>query len=433
MQDILKRSISPEITKFNPDLFGIESLLPYKTIFPNGIPCYQINKGTQELVKIEFLFEAGTFYQKVKFSAFSTLQLLTEGTQSYTSQQISQTFDFYGAYIEKEIDRDFATISVYCLNKYLDKIIPIVEEIIKYPIFPTSELEIFKQKQKSQLTINNEKVNYVARTKFTEILFGAAHPYGAIAEISDVETITEDSIKDFHKDFLISKRCKILISGNIESNCMILLEKYFGNTNWGSNQLSDQQYYKPKINSDFKNYIKKDNAVQSAIRIGKVMFNFNNPDYFKFQLLNTILGGYFGSRLMKNIREDKGYTYGIGSAILPLKHSGYFFITSEVGKDFTEKTIHEIYYEIELLTREFVGKEELNLVKNYKYGEFIRSIDGPFAIAEAIKPLILYGLDFDYYSKYLKSIELTTAEELYNIANKYFTGNNFIELIVGEK
>jgi predicted Zn-dependent peptidase len=433
MQDILNRSVSPKITKFNPDLFGIESLLPYKTIFANGIPCYQINKGTQELVKIEFLFEAGTYYQQKKFSAFSCLQLLTEGTQSYSSEQISQTFDFYGAYIEKEIDRDFATISVYCLTKYLDRILPIVEEIIKYPCFPTNELQIFSEKQKSQLTINKEKVNYNARTKFTEIIFGATHPYGAIADITDIESTTTDDLKYFHNNFLSSMNCKILISGKIEFDCMNLLDKYFGNSKWGSNQISLQPYINPNSINELKHYIVKDNAVQSAIRIGKEMFNFHNPDYFKFQMLNTILGGYFGSRLMKNIREDKGYTYGIGSAFLPLKYSGYFFITSEVGKEYSQKTIHEIYFEIERLTKDIVEKEELNLVKNYKYGEFIRSIDGPFAIAEAIKPLILYDLNFDYYSKYLKSIEDTTAEELYIIANKYFTNNNFIELIVGKK
>lgn len=433
MQDILNRSISPEIKAINPEFIGIDSLLPDKIIFTNSIPCYQINKGTQELVKIEFLFDAGTIYQQKKFSAFSSLQLTTEGTKNYSSEQIALTFDFYGAYIEKEIDRDFASISVYCLNKYLDNIIPLVEEIIKYPVFPIHEVDIFKEKQKSQLIINSEKVNFVARTRFTEIIFGVSHPYGAVAEVSDIESVNVDDLKAFHKKFITSSNCKLMISGKIESDCLSLLEKHFGDTKWGEDRSYNELFVEPNIVQDVNHYIEKENAVQSAIRIGKVMFNFNHPDYFKFQLLNTILGGYFGSRLMKNIREDKGYTYGIGSAILPLKHSGYFFVTTEVGKEYTEKTINEIYFEIKKLTKEVVSDEELELVKNYKYGEFIRSIDGAFAIAEAIKPLILYDLNFDYYSKYLKSLQETTADDLFEIANKYFTDNNFIELIVGKK
>lgn len=433
MQDILNRKITPEIQAFNPDKFGIDSLMPLKNTFQNGIPYYQINKGTQELVKIEFLFEAGTLYQHKKFSAFSCLQLLTEGTLSYDSEKISQTFDFYGAYIEKEIDRDFAIISIYCLNKYLDKILPLVEEIIKSPTFPQKEIDIFKEKQKSLLIINKEKVNFVARTKFTEIIYGSSHPYGAVAEVSDIEAFMQEDILSFHKNFITSSNCKILISGKVENECIRLLTQYFGNNKWGETQTTEFLY--PEINHqrEFKNYIEKDNAVQSAVRIGKEMFNFKHPDYFKFQLLNTVLGGYFGSRLMKNIREDKGYTYGIGSAIIPLKHSGFFFITTEVGEEYTLKTLDEIYFEVKKLTTDLVDNEELNLVKNFKYGEFIRSIDGAFAISEVIKPLILFDIEPDYYKKYLKSIQQTTAEDLFEIANKYFTDNNFIELIVGKK
>ncbi len=426
------RTKAPLKHNLNPDSFGIDSLLPEIIHFKNGITCYQINKGSQELVKIEFLFDAGTYYQEKKFSAFSAIQLLTEGTKSYTSQQISQMFDFYGAYIEKEIDRDFAIISIYCLNKYLEKILPLVEEIIKSPTYPENEIDIFKEKQKSQLIINNEKVNFIARTKFTEIIFGKNHPYGAIADLIDIGNITRNDLLEFHKNYLNSSACKILLSGNITDECIMYMSKFFGSENWGGTISKELQYPVSETVDEKINYILKENAVQSALRIGKEMFNFKNPDYFNFQLLNTVIGGYFGSRLMKNIREDKGYTYGIGSAIIPLKHSGFFFISTEVGADYTQKTLDEIYKEINNLCDNIIDNEELNLVKNFKYGEFIRNIDGAFAISEVIKPIILYNLDFDYYKNYLSSLEKATAEDLYVIANKYLKDNSLIELVVGK-
>jgi len=432
MQYIKDRSIAPEKHSFNPEFFGIESLMPVKTVFSNGIPCYQINKGSQELVKIEFIFDAGTSHQTKKFSSFSVFQLLTEGTLNFTSAQISEIFDFYGAHIEKEIDRDFASVSVYCLNKYLDKILPLLKEIICFPVFPEHEIEIFKKKQISQLIINQEKVNFVARTKFSEILFGKSHPYGAVAEIPDIENININDLKNFHHQYLSSVNCKILVSGKINDKIISDIEAYFGMLKWGNSEKLPFNF--PEIlNIDAeKHYIHKEKAVQSAIRIGQRMFNFHHPDYFRFQLLNTVLGGYFGSRLMKNIREDKAYTYGIGSAVLPLKHSGYFFVSTEVGAENTKKAIDEIYHEMDVLTKDIISDEELNLVKNYKYGEFIRSIDGAFAIAESLKPLIMYNLEFDYYTKYLNSIQNTTPENLLQIAEKYFKFNNFIELVVGK-
>ncbi len=435
MNQNMNRSFSPEILKINPDTFGIDSLMPIKNHFSNDIPYYQINKGTQDVLKIEFLFNAGTSYQEIPFSAFSAIQLLTEGTSSYSAEKIADVFDFFGAYVEKEIDRDFASVSIYCLNKHLENILPFVEEIIKCPVFPENEISIFKEKQKSQLTINNQKVDFIARTKFTELIYGATHPYGQKSEIEDIERVEKKHLIDFYQKHFHSNNCNILISGKIQDDAASLIENYFGKNTWGnfSNNIVQKDLSKISKVSQYKNFIEKKDAVQSAIRIGRVMFTMQDEDFHKFKILNTILGGYFGSRLMKNIREDKGYTYGIGSGILPLKHSGYFFITTEVGQEYTHQTIEEIYKEIKKLREELVTEDELALVKTYKMGEFMRSIDGPFAIAKIIKTMIHNNLSIDFYKNYLKTIQEITPEEIQNIANKYLQDNKLYELIVGKK
>ena len=179
-------------------------------------------------------------------------------------------------------------------------------------------------------------------------------------------------------------------------------------------------------------FIEKQDAMQSAIRIGRRLFNKTHSDYFGMQILNTVLGGYFGSRLMSNIREDKGYTYGIGSGMASLLHDGFFYISTEVGVDVTKATLIEIYKEIEKLQNELISESELDLVKNYMLGTFLRSVDGPFAMSEKFTAIKDYGLTNEFYHTYVNHIKQVKAEELLILAQKYLNKNDLSELVVGK-
>jgi predicted Zn-dependent peptidase len=180
-------------------------------------------------------------------------------------------------------------------------------------------------------------------------------------------------------------------------------------------------------------FLHKEGALQSAIRIGRRIITRSHPDYPGLSVLNTLLGGYFGSRLMSNIREDKGYTYGIGSAVVSLSAAGYFFISTEVGADVTSAALDEIYKEVELLRREAVDQEELAMVRNYMMGSFLKGIDGPFALIDRFKTIHLSGLDYDYFDRYLRTLESIGPEELKDLAVRYFDRNDLCELVVGIK
>jgi predicted Zn-dependent peptidase len=158
-----------------------------------------------------------------------------------------------------------------------------------------------------------------------------------------------------------------------------------------------------------------------------------HKDFHSLTVLNTILGGYFGSRLMTNIREDKGYTYGIGSGMIPLKKAGYFFISTEVGVEVCNKAIDEIYIEINRLRNESISEKELILVKNYMIGSFLRSIDGPFALANRFKSIMEYDLDYSYYDDYISTIKNIKASDLLNLANKYLDPNSMTEVVAGKR
>ena len=433
MFQTIDRTITPEINLFNTELEGINLIKPKVFSLNNNIQIYQFNVGEQYVVKIEFIFAAGSCFQDKNLTASFTNQLLTEGTVNYKSEKISEVLDYYGAFLEKEVDRDYASIIVYVLRKHLNSILPIIEEVIKSPVFPEEELSILLNKQRSQFIINTQKVMFIARSKFTEFIYGEDHPYGRNSKLEDYDNVKREDVVDFYNKHYHSNNCKVIVAGKVDQDLINSLNTHFGSESWGQKDIQSSiiDYNVNNLNSK-KNFIDKEDSVQSAIRIGKVLFNMHNQDYVKLHILNTVLGGYFGSRLMKNIREDKGFTYGIGSAIIPLKNSAYFFISAETGSDVTFQAVEEIYKELNKLKEQPISLEELYLVKNYKTGEIMRSLDGPFAISDLTKLTIQYDLDADYFSRYISVIRNITSSELQELAVKYFNENNLFELIVGK-
>jgi zinc protease len=426
----LDRTKQPEINT----LAKVSLQKPEKITLDNGILVDSFNAGTQDVVKVECVFQAGTWYQDKKLIAFSTIKMLTEGTKNYTAAKLAEIFDSHGAFIETEAEKDNSFISLYCLNKHLGELLPVMAEMIKEPTFPQNELSIFLKNTKQDQLVSMQRVSYLARVKFAEQIFGEAHPYGQNAGIEDYDNVKRNDLINFHKKNYHAGKLRIIVSGKIDKNTIKHINTCFGKSfpkQVGGSE--KERKTERKTSTDKKIFSPQKNALQSGIRIGKILFTKKDPDYFGMLILNTILGGYFGSRLIKNIREDKGYTYGIGSGIMSLKNAGYFYITSEVGADVRKPAVKEVYKEIERLRNELVPAAELNLVKNYMIGSFLRSIDGPFAIAERYLGILDYGMDFNsYYNKYIQTIKNITSKQILSLANKYLQEDSFYETVVGK-
>ena len=398
----------------------------------NGIDFYSLSAGSQEIVKLEFVFRAGMYHQPATLVASTTNTMLESGTRSFTADQLSDGIDFFGSFLELQVEQDFAIVTIFSLNKYLDESLKFIEEILKYPVFPEHEFKVHIANKKQKHAINSQKVSVLARRKFTELLFGPAHPYGRDVRESDFDRINIDELKSFFTTHYNSLNCTIFASGNLPKNILDVLNKHFGDGSWGGNSVSVSSNVMLATTDTQKHFIHRDDAIQSAIRVGRILFNKTHPDYFKFQVLNTILGGYFGSRLMANIREDKGYTYGIGSGLSNLVHNGYFFISTEVGADVTNQTLEEIYKEIKNLREKAVDVTELETVRNYILGNFLRSVDGPFALADKYKSIWEFGLDYSFFDNYFHAVKTVTPAELRDLANKYLQEKDLIECVAGK-
>ena len=402
-------------------------LAPKTFCLDNGLEIYIMEGGGQDLCCIDLVFEAGSKVQNKILQAGMCNALLFEGTALKQGEEIHESLDFYGAYTQLDINSDRAVVSLYTLNQYFDKVLPIFIDAIKNAIFPENEFKIMLEQKKHSFIINFEKVDFKARNAFFGALF-ENHPYGASAKLEDFDQITRADVVDFHAEYYTKAAMKIYIAGMMPANAETILNQQIGD--WGLRESNAICEYASLAKSD-KIHIAKDGALQSAIRIGRVCFNSHHEDYHQFKFLSVVLGGYFGSRLMSNLREDKGLTYGIGTMCVHQEESGYFSISTEVKGEGTQLALQEIYKELKRLRDDLIPDDELSLVKNYVMGQILKSADGPFAQASLLKNMHIQGVGFEFYDSYQKMLDSLDAVQLQELANKYLKEEDLCEVVVG--
>jgi predicted Zn-dependent peptidase len=425
---MLNRTIQPIV---NP-IEHIDRIQAEKRLLSNGIPVYYINAGSQDVVKIDFIFEAGTWFQSANLVASLCNSMLEEGSANYSAAEIAERFDFYGAYIQLVADQNYGFANVVSLGKHLPAILEVTEDVLKHSIFPEYELEVLIDKNKQKFLLENEKVRTLCQKKFTQVMFGEEHPYAMNNKLDDFDQINRSMLVQFYQDYYHSGNCRIIAAGRVDDSVLDLLESHFGGNDWSHNLKVSPEF---KINPSPLKYhhVEKANGSQSAIRVGKMWVSKTHPDFIPLSILVTIFGGYFGSRLMTNIREDKGYTYGIGSFVLSLKYAGYLVISTEVGNEYIEPTRKEIAYEMKRLQTEPVSESELATLKSYLLGEFLRDFDGPFALAGSFKAINDFGLDYTFYDRYLDTLRNITPEELMKLAQQYLNPDDCFTVVAGSK
>jgi len=385
----------------------------------NRIPVYLLNAGTEDIVRIEFIFKAGNVFEKIPLLASATNAMLNEGTLNYSSSRINKMFDFHGAFINQYTDKDLGGVVIFALHKNLKKILELAREILFLPVFPASELKAMLKKRLRLFLINREKVHNLATDKFYETIFGSDHPYGRQVVADDFNNLEPCMLRDFHKKHYTTGSLAIILSGKINDKVHETINQIFGGlSSRGSSQIKPAE--NPVLRDSIKTHVKKQDALQTAIRIGSATINKCHPDYPGLKITDMVLGGYFGSRLMKKIREEKGYTYGIYSSVSSLNISGYKVISTEVSKKNTQKAIDEIMKEIRSLQSVPAGRDELNVVRNYMLGELLRMFDGPFAVAESFRSVWQYGLDNSYYYRLAEKIKTIDADEITSLAGTYY-------------
>ncbi len=417
-----------------PESKGVDNinlLRPAHQKLENGCNIFCFNSGDQELVRIEWIFANQRFNTEKPLLNVAVNTMLTEGTGKLTAAQIADKVDFYGAFLQVDYGYDHSHVTLFSLNKHLQHTLPVIKDILTDSIFPENELETYIRNQQQKLQVSLQKNDILARRAFNRALYGDTL-YGLAADTDMYKTLHRNDMLVHFKQMYQPSNCTIIIAGKIEPEILDLISNTFDKDWANSDQKSDATQPEIKPAAEHFYFTEKPDALQSAIRMGLPVINRTHPDFPALQVLNTVLGGYFGSRLMANIREDKGYTYGIGSGISSLKHAGAMFIATEVGADVCKAAVTEIEKEISLLKSELIPEDELSLVRNYMMGSLLGSLENVFSHADKFKNLYFAGLDYDYYDRYVDAVKTVTAIRLKELANEYLNFDKFYKVIVGK-
>ena len=418
------------------DIQGVELIHPEKISFKNGVEVLIFQAPAQALVKAEFIFR--NFFSEAHFSDPENSlrhtcmnQMLKEGTHSRNSAQIADEVDFYGAYLMPEYSFDHSALSLYSLNKHLHQLLPLVHDILNNSSFPQEELDTYIRNHKQTLQISLQKNEYLARRSFFAQLFGGTR-YGALPSEASYDALNREELVYLYQQQINPANCTLILSGNITSEVLQQVRQLF------ENQWEAKPPVTATIDPTFAPFEasslieERSDSLQSAIRMGMPSINRTHPDFPGVQFVNTLFGGYFGSRLMRNIREEKGYTYGIGSAFASLQHSGFFTLSTEVGVDKTQDTLQEIEKEFKILRETSAPVQEIELVKQYILGSVLGSVESIFSHADKYKAVYFHDMDLSYYQYYDQVVRSMNAAEVQRLAQQYFDYDQLFKVVVGK-
>ncbi len=394
----------------------------------NGIPVYKLNGGTQDVVKIDLMVHAGALYADTRLQAPLTSLMLNEGTESRSAHEIAEAFDFYGAHFHPKTEKDFAFADLVSLNKHLAQTLPVFTDVVAHSVFPEKAFGVVLQRRKQNYLVDREKTAFLARETFAENLFGASHPYGQAASEQQFDSIQREDLLAFYERKYHAGNFAVVISGKVGDQELKLLDENLGQlpVMLGINKTNLQLETRPGTYT-----VEKKDAVQTSLRLGFTTVNKYHYQYPGLKVLTTLLGGYFGSRLMKNIREEKGYTYGVHALLVSLQETGYVGIGADVKKEFADEALQEVLFEIDRLKQEPVSTEELQLVKNYMMGELLQMFDGPFAASDSYINALQFGYNFSYYERLMDTILTITPKEIMDLAHTYFKPETFVVVKAG--
>ena len=408
--------------------FRVELKKAEKFVLKNGVEVYAVDAGTEDVLSVEWVFKAGNWLEDRNLVAASTNFLLRNGTSSRTAFQINEHFEYYGAYLNRACYNETATITLHCLSKHIAELLPVVRELISDSILPQTELDIYRQNMKQRLKVNLKKSDFVAGRLIDAYLYGENHPYGRYSHEADFDTLDRDTLVDFYNRYYRNGSLVMFVAGRLPEDIEDQLNASFGDLPNGKvelNPIALQPATEKKVR-----VINDEKGMQGSIRMARPFPNRHHPDFLEVQVLNTLFGGFFGSRLMSNIREEKGYTYGIHSYLQNHIHDSAWMISTEAGRDVSEAAIAEVYKEMQLLRDELVDEEELLLVRNYMIGGILGDLDGPFQIIARWKNIVLNNLTEQYFYDSIQTIKTIPAEEIKALAEKYLQPDSFYELLV---
>lgn len=419
-----------------PSIHPLDENIPFpkvlKTTLSNGVSVDVVQCCDTEFLRFDIVFGCGSNMQTHFFIASFTKILMSEGTTHYSSREIAELFDFYGVVYSASVQAERTIFTVLVLRRFLPQISNVLREILTEPVFSEKEFELQKEKAKQEFSVSESTVHRMAYRAFQRTLYGEEGTLGKTPVVQDYDRLQLDWIKEFHKRCFVFNNCRIFLSGNIKEEDLKTVDQCLGSVALVQDYTPLTYDYVEKPSEKKKIFVEKSDSVQSAIMVGRKLFDIRHSDRLNFSVLNTVFGGYFGSRLMSNIREEKGYTYGINSSVSE-QHKVYLSIVStQTANQYVQPLLKELYGEMDRLCNEVISEDELAQVRNIMIGDLLRTFDGSFSVVDLYISLTLKGFDYkEYITDKLECIKKISAQTLLETAQKYLVKYTYYEVVAG--
>ena len=437
---MLDRTTPPSI---QPASFAFRK--PVSRILRNGIPLHVIEANGLDAVRIDFVFSAGQYHQARKLQALFACRMLREGCRGYSAAAFAERLDYYGAWLELSVAMNRSFVTLYTLKKHFAATLELVHAMLTEPSYNEEQFCVVRDNNKAQLMVNLQKGDVLAMRALRRSLYGESHPCGLQTTPDDYDTLQVTHAIDFYRNYYSSHTCQIYLSGDVDDVMLALVDSLFGNIEWGAaigNEKVKLENWHASANSpsmglngqsmEMKSQvITHPDAVQDSIRLGCLLMDVNHPDYLSMRVLTAVLGGYFGSRLMKNIREAKGYTYHIGADLVTNTPQVMFMVHCEAQAGKADEIIDEVRREMLRLHDEPVSDEELCMVRNYMTGEICRNYESAFSLTDAYIFMDHLGLPLSHLEQTVEAIRTADAVHLQQLAQRYFRPEQLHTVVVG--
>ena len=430
---VLTGTIEPAMIPPSIEPVTIDNLaLPQETVMPNGVRLYRLGGVRQGVVRLDILFRGGYGVQTKPLQAMFVNRMLREGAGTMCADDISRELDYYGAWIDAYSSQECNHLTLYTMSKHFMPLLGLLETMVKEPLFLPANLDVIKRTNKSHFIVNSNKVDVVSQRYFENSLWGNGHRFGYMVQASDYDAITVDDLREYHSRVYNNSNCTLFLAGDADDTMLALLTEKIGAAQWGTGGALPKNYVMQPETMYGHRKITVEESLQSSVKIGFMVPDCLPADLYRFRFLAVLLGGYFGSRLMSNIREENGYTYHIDSCLDAYGKHYAFMISSETDNGYVAPLIKEVYNELERLVNEPIPEAEVELVRNYILGELCREYEERFTKSEAFINAWLSGEPFGSVNDYIETVRRVTAAELSEIARRYLGGRPMIEVVAGK-
>jgi len=419
----------PEEIKFTPPVIK-------KLNVGKGIVVYYLEDRELPTINMTGYFKTGSLYEPADKTGLASLTgtvMRTGGTSKMTGDQIDEELEFLAARVETSISSEFGTASLFCLKKDFNRVLEIFADVITSPVYSQEKIDLAKNQMKESIRRRWDMPFSVANLIYNEKLYGAESPYGRRTSFSTLDKISREDLIEFHKKYFAPNNLTIGITGDISiSEVKTALDRVF--EKWNQKKIEFPPV--PAIKDEVKRvvyYVYKDTP-QANLALGHLGVRRNNPDQYKLEVMNYVLGGGgFGSRLMRELRSNRGLTYGIYGGVFDGRDKGPFTIASTLRAESIGESLSLIEDIVKSMQADFIKDDEMEEAKNNMINSFVFNFESkPSIVAQKIY-LGLLGYPEDYLEKYIDNIRKVSKDDVLNVAKKYMNTGRMMIVVVGDK